>query len=287
MGYRQHKSAFTLIELLVVIAIIAILAAILFPVFASAREKARSIACLSNMKQLGLGFMQYNQDYDEREPTGVNWYTPGGNGWASQLYAYIKSTNVFVCPDDSTTNVISSYSYNSNNVTPTGTTVTAASISTYLSPSKTILLSEVVGNGDPNNAFSVALDPSNALSDGYSSGGRSAAGYGTFINGVGYFTSPVTLKYATGWVRNSDTEYYGQAAHYYYSAKAGRHNGGANYVLADGHAKFLQPNAVSAGSENLVNTDCGNTGLTDASGYLSAAGTDCGDSTIAATFSRN
>ena len=64
----RKRNAFTLIELLVVIAIIAILAAILFPVFAQAREKARAISCLSNMKQLGLAFMGYVQDYDETYP---------------------------------------------------------------------------------------------------------------------------------------------------------------------------------------------------------------------------
>src|SRR5436305_5829833 len=65
---RKQNRAFTLIELLVVIAIIAILAAILFPVFAQAREKARSISCLSNTKQLGLAVMMYVQDYDETFP---------------------------------------------------------------------------------------------------------------------------------------------------------------------------------------------------------------------------
>src|SRR5438132_160888 len=67
---RRQSAAFTLIELLVVIAIIAILAAILFPVFAQAREKARATACTSNLKQLGLALMMYGQDYDENMPTG-------------------------------------------------------------------------------------------------------------------------------------------------------------------------------------------------------------------------
>ena len=71
-GAGKSNRGFTLIELLVVIAIIAILAAILFPVFAKAREKARQITCASNLKQIGLGFTQYIQDYDERLPCGTD-----------------------------------------------------------------------------------------------------------------------------------------------------------------------------------------------------------------------
>jgi prepilin-type N-terminal cleavage/methylation domain-containing protein/prepilin-type processing-associated H-X9-DG protein len=96
----KKLSGFTLIELLVVIAIIAILAAILFPVFARARENARRASCQSNMKQLGLGIMQYAQDYDERLPS----YYLGANNTASQvtwrymIYPYVKSTQIFQCP---------------------------------------------------------------------------------------------------------------------------------------------------------------------------------------------
>src|SRR5438128_4795174 len=79
---RTHNRAFTLIELLVVIAIIAILAAILFPVFAQAREKARAITCVSNLKQMSLGFMQYVQDYDESYPLGQYYDQATGAQWA-------------------------------------------------------------------------------------------------------------------------------------------------------------------------------------------------------------
>ena len=96
---NTHRKGFTLIELLVVIAIIAILAAILFPVFQKVRENARRTQCLSNMKQLGLAFTQYNQDNDEYF-TGSDFY---GQGWAEDLYAYTKSTEVYKCPDDSRT----------------------------------------------------------------------------------------------------------------------------------------------------------------------------------------
>lgn len=105
-----RKSGFTLIELLVVIAIIAILAAILFPVFAQAREKARQTSCLSNTKQIGLGLIMYVQDFDERMPGDLpqipsinNSPTAPNDYWSrepydSQLTPYIKSTGIFTCP---------------------------------------------------------------------------------------------------------------------------------------------------------------------------------------------
>jgi prepilin-type N-terminal cleavage/methylation domain-containing protein/prepilin-type processing-associated H-X9-DG protein len=99
------RKGFTLIELLVVIAIIAILAAILFPVFAQAREKARAISCLSNMKQLGLAFRMYAQDYDGVNVMGWqgmfrNKYNegPGRFWWQYGIFPYVKTVGIFACP---------------------------------------------------------------------------------------------------------------------------------------------------------------------------------------------
>ena len=103
---ENRLRAFTLIELLVVIAIIAILAAILFPVFARARENARRSSCSSNLKQIGLGFAQYTQDYDEHFPLSVVWPGPGAApagipvGWADAIQPYLKSTQIYQCPSE-------------------------------------------------------------------------------------------------------------------------------------------------------------------------------------------
>jgi len=96
---QRRMSGFTLIELLVVIAIIAILASILFPVFAQAREKARAISCASNMRQLGTAVLMYAQDSDETYVTGCqqNWWACT---WQYILEPYVKDVAAFECPDD-------------------------------------------------------------------------------------------------------------------------------------------------------------------------------------------
>ncbi len=107
---RHSRGAFTLIELLVVIAIIAILAAILFPVFAKAREKARQSSCSSNLKQIALAILQYNQDYDKRFISGNNpdnttcagiVTRTGWRGWiVNGINSYMKSLQIVTCPSN-------------------------------------------------------------------------------------------------------------------------------------------------------------------------------------------
>jgi len=134
----MKRTGFTLIELLVVIAIIAILAAILFPVFAQAREKARQTTCTSNLKQIGLAFAQYEQDYDELMPFGFNYmnaaaetdcpglpynYYSQDNGinvptWMDLTFPYLKSTGVYYCPDGPPDQCCTVHWSSSNWVTP-------------------------------------------------------------------------------------------------------------------------------------------------------------------------
>ena len=263
---RNKVLAFTLIELLVVIAIIAILAAILFPVFAKVREKARQTSCVSNEKQIGLGIAQYTEDNDEKFPSEMYRY-----GWASQIYPYVKSVAVFKCPDDSIAGNGSSYGANTNiglwgNGAPA---FDAHALADFASPARTVLLFEVTGNTG---------DLTNPLNDGTSTG----AGFGNDWDPNGWNSEALAnaspsdgrLKYATGWLRYSQ-----RSANF--NSQTGRHTDGANYLLSDYHAKYFKPNAVTAGNINATSGDCGSVASTK------AANTDCSDSTIAATFSLN
>ncbi|BDI30477.1 hypothetical protein CCAX7_25280 [Capsulimonas corticalis] len=261
---KSSTSAFTLIELLVVIAIIAILAAILFPVFAKAREKARQTQCLSNLKQLGLGFVQYTQDNDETFPSsnfGDNGQYSNTWGWAGKIYPYVKSRGVYTCPDDSTQSAGNrsalSYSWN-RALAPWQTNPTGGNLAGLNSPAKTVMLCEITG---------LTTDVTDVNEQG------SIAGYGTtcdYLNPASGFS----LKYDTGYMDNQNGNAFGKCT----QNPTGRHTDGSNYLLSDGHVKFLRGAAVSPGMPP--------TSATSAPDYtnLLAAGTEY-SGPYAATFS--
>lgn len=257
--------AFTLIELLVVIAIIAILAAILFPVFAQAREKARGISCLANMKNIGLGVMQYVQDNDETYPMAQyvdNQGTPGANQrqWNGMLLPYIKNGTadalsdgavggIWQCPSFPT-NQSNQYKP-SNDLAPAGSDVDAGVVSCTK-------LSMI-----PNSADTIYMIE--AGQNGYT------WGWQTFITDEWHFTGPAldsvnntsgnatvavttaemvnmpdrhreldvtrqqNCDMAAGSVTQATTDTWGQCS----MMPRFRHTGSSNFVFCDGHAKGL------------------------------------------------
>lgn len=248
----MKNKGFTLIELLVVIAIIAILAAILFPVFAKAREKARQITCASNLKQLGLGYIQYYQDYDEQFPVGQAGGCPWpktGIGWAGAIYPYVKSAGVYSCPDDSTSTsagrYVISYAVNAQ------LAQTAIMLAGANQPTTTILFSEVSGiqtqqfPENPAIANFSAADYGDNLITAWGTNGT--GGNHCCNNSVGYYT--------TGPIQGNNNHDPAQDSG---EAQQARHSSGANWAFVDGHTKWLTGANVNGFNGNPVtgSTSC-------------------------------
>jgi len=223
---RSMKRGFTLIELLVVIAIIAILAAILFPVFARARENARRASCQSNLKQIGLGMAQYTQDFDERFP--VLWADLNGDGahsvagqdfgWAALIQPYVKSTQILQCPSEPNSGNSSPLSVNYSDYFYNRNISSGATVSTSLSavsfPSNTIMNGDYIGN-----VTNLGWAASNH-------NGNSAT-----THNAGCPAAPATV----GFNRTDNGN------------PSERHLEGANYAFVDGHVKWLKQSAFGHG----------------------------------------
>jgi len=243
-----QKRGFTLIELLVVIAIIAILASILFPVFARARENARRASCQSNLKQIALGVFQYTQDYDEKYPKVI---VNGGTGsppatttsdpsnpygWADALQPYLKSTQIFQCPSDSGAPVAATSGAFNGLIDPTATQYTDYWLNSQMSAVSQASIESVsltVMNGDGSG------DRSYYYYDGCNANG-----------GTTYATCDTTISYAQGL----------GAAH-------GRHLDGGNVAFADGHVKWLKGNIVGTGTTINASTAIRNKAWASSYGY--------------------
>ncbi|BDI27958.1 hypothetical protein CCAX7_000090 [Capsulimonas corticalis] len=236
----MKRQGFTLIELLVVIAIIAILAAILFPVFAQAREKARAIACLSNVKQMGLAMMQYVQDNDEKFPTsGTYWTTTNPyTDWLDIIQPYTTSRLLAQCPD--APRRADAYGFSDP--------LSLQSIAKVTTPSNTVLVAEAVQpswggaysqvnmnikfaawthpDGTPETDFWGSPNPNDILvSDGNAGSG-----------------GPCTQPFKDG-IDNDTSVNWGCPCGPQNVAL--RHQGGANIVWADGHAKWTRRQAFT------------------------------------------
>ena len=292
MHGKHYCKGFTLIELLVVIAIIAIIAAILFPVFAKVREKARQTTCASNMRQIGIGILQYTQDNDELYPTGHRGVL--GEGWAGEVYPYLKSTQVFKCPDDTQpqpavsgglTPSIISYAANLNftrtdpNTNPLDPH-TGQALASLTSPSKTVLLCEVTG------LYGYVQDPmenGNIVSSGVTNGAVDGQVYFGW-NGGDYYGG----KLQTGCLGGLDcTAYLNRPGARGFTALTGLHTDGSNYMLADGHVKWSRGSGVSGGSVALAE-DCnqgGTPAVADCTPILDYMAAGTGSSQFAITFS--
>lgn len=216
----MKQKGFTLIELLVVIAIIAILAAILFPVFAKAREKARQSSCASNLKQLGLAFNSYSQDYDEYIP--ANTYTLPSNTtaphdvkcgnniswWPNYLEPYIKNKGIYVCPSGNSAGcpVTTTRSY-ALNVTLVGCCGAGRKMAEVTKPAETVLMTD------------------NGMHYLFGAGGR---WYGYYV-GAPYGDAPAD---SVNWPDN-------------WTWVAYRHNDGHNVLWVDGHVKWMRKRTMT------------------------------------------
>ncbi len=286
--HTRRRAGFTLIELLVVIAIIAILAAILFPVFAQAREKARQTSCLSNLKQVATAFVVYMQDYDgvvplyesgaklvyNNVPQSMNSY------WPALLEPYTKNYTLFHCPSDG----------DHDSIWGTGPYAWPGNQSRF--PELGINWNYLYVTYDPSSDYcglpSAAEHASGAVPPISESMVASAAGTVMLADGkyvgtdAGAYLSPFV---DSPWAYNSDdactysnggwgTGTFGDDLNWSGGRATGtgtfapRHNGGGNVAFLDGHVKFFTPGALAAGTNWTKTTPNSGVQMLDRSQYL-------------------
>ncbi len=236
-----RRTAFTLVEMCLVIGIIALLSAILYPVFNRVRQSASRASCQSNLHQIGLAMLQYNQDWDDRFPNGqVAAPSPYlGMGWAGQIYPYTRSTQVLHCPTDPgqfvPPEVPCSYGYNFGLVRIKNNTGAYALVPlpAFSSPSRTVLLFET-----RRGRVKVGVDEV-----------ESGVGNGWVLFGVPSGESPTATQMATGLLAGSSIAAQWQNFNIESAGVAypAAHFDGSNYLAADGHVTWMRGENVSPG----------------------------------------
>ncbi|RYF53831.1 MAG: DUF1559 domain-containing protein [Cytophagaceae bacterium] len=231
-----QRHAFTLIELLVVIAIIAILAAILFPVFARARENARRSSCQSNLKQVGLGIMQYIQDYDEKYPITAIYNPPycfqSNDGffhygaWRVLIQPYVKSGQIFTCPSSTKEQATTAYALDPNNT-----------------------VGRVTMAGQWNYGANEAVITTNGTP--FSAAGVNSVSLLPMVADCSFtlFTTPARIYNANH--TNADAYNPPETPNEAFS----RHFNGSNVLFADGHVKFLNQGAMGPDASRSAQTN--------------------------------
>jgi len=247
----RRRTGFTLIELLVVIGIVALLMALLFPVFSRVRENGRQAACLSGERQLGTAFLLYTQENDEVVPRVPY-------SWAGQIYPYVKSVGVFHCPDDATTGqpplVPVSYGLNANLFKRVkwkqGLALKPRSMNEV--SGKTVLFFEVshvrAQITSPFEGWSGTSEtpPAGASVEGVGGDGGGGDGRGADLSIGGTYADGYTFEFEEE-ARYATCAMSGAAGGPRVNDGDGRHHGGANFVFSDAHVKWLRPEQVSTG----------------------------------------
>jgi prepilin-type N-terminal cleavage/methylation domain-containing protein/prepilin-type processing-associated H-X9-DG protein len=269
--HHRARRGFTLIELLVVIAIIAILAAILFPVFATAREAARKASCMSNNKQIANAVAMYNQDYDDKMPLFFVPY-PGAarRTWAALCQPYIKNWNVFKCPNmpeartgsgasiwttpglnhDGNLGICMNYSHDCSDFSVANESGPPTPLAAIDKPAETVMLTGAsLAPGDGSFAGANNLYPVH--------GGFFA------VEAPAGLTTPEGCTWSNGgWGQGSYMGPYG-------GFEQPRHqNVGGNVTFVDGHVKFMTAGRAAAGTNWTPNTYNYDIVVTDRNQYI-------------------
>ncbi len=288
---KAAKSGFTLIEMLVVIAIVAIMAALLFPVFAQARENARRASCQSSEHQIGLGVLQYIQDNDEAYPIEYYYETDAeGNYtdtqmWVDEIYPYMQSYKIFLCPDQT----------NPGHGGQEG--LSYAMNADYLNPVPNCDPQAILPNGEfgvPVAEGQVEAPAATVFAVDSKSGDIVSVPYGSsfgffdwsdYADAPANYTAPVVCGYyAWGVMPTPNPDDLSDPNGTFFGSPGGpapgdepisytgvtsvRHRGGTNVLFCDGHVQWLTPGRLAAGTNWHVGINASDLYITDISQYL-------------------